>query len=378
MSGLLLPARNLVQPLHNAAVDDYWLRRKPRSIYLPTSLRPVDVMRRYPVADTSSTATINTGAVGRVWDFGAGSTTSRIVTPTNSINSIGGVTIVAVIRPTSFAALASICSSLSTAINGLQWRITTSGNLEAVCAGVAVLSTDTAALTVNRWSTVALRILTGSGARSTFATNGIIGASPTTDTTATINGTGAIGERYTGSSQPFVGQMALLAQFDSLLSDADLKSITAQPWQMFRPVGRRIWIGGGSSGGRTVVLEYTEESESLSSNLAVSSTVSQSITEEPETVASAVTCLAVCATSFTEEADSCAVSSAAPVNLLSNFSEEGDTVSGSYANVGACTQTFTDIDDNFFFTVLSGGTIADTSVVGRRLNLLRNSNRIRL
>lgn len=249
MSGLLLPARNLVQPLHNAAVDDYWLRRKPRSIYLPTSLRPVDVMRRYPVTDTSSTATINTGAVGRVWDFGAGSTTSRIVTPTDSINSIGGVTIVAVIRPTSFAALASICSSLSTAINGLQWRITTSGNLEAVCAGVAVLSTDTAALTVNRWSTVALRILTGSGARSTFATNGIIGASPTTDTTATMNGTGAIGERYTGSSQPFVGQMALLAQFDTLFSDAELRSITAQPWQMFRPVGRRIWVGTSSGAG---------------------------------------------------------------------------------------------------------------------------------
>ena len=245
MSGLILPARNLVQPLHNAAVDDYWRQRKPRSIYLPTSLRPVDVMRRYPVTDASSTATMNTGAVGRLWDFGAGSTTSRIVTPTDSLNSIGGVTIVAVIRPTSFAALASICSTMSTAINGLQWRITTSGNLEAVCAGVAVLSTDTAALTVNRWSTVALRILTGSGARSTFATNGIIGASPTTDTTATMNGAGAIGERYTGSSQPFVGQMALLAQFDTLFSDADLRSITAQPWQLFKAPARRIWIGAG-------------------------------------------------------------------------------------------------------------------------------------
>lgn len=254
MSGLLLRARNLVQPLHNAAVDDYWQRRKPRSIYLPTSLRPGDVMRQYPVTDTTSTAVMNTGAVGRVWDFGAGSATSRILTPSGSINSIGGVTIVAVIRPTSFAALSSICSSLSSALNGLQFRITLGGNLEAVCAGVVVLSTDTAALTVNRWSTVALRILTGTGARSTFATNGIIGASPATDATATMNGAGAIGERYTGSSQPFVGQMALLAQFDTRFSDADLRSITAQPWQMLKPPGRRIWVGASSGSDVTVAL----------------------------------------------------------------------------------------------------------------------------
>jgi hypothetical protein len=188
MSGLKSPARNIVQVLHNAAIEYYWLRRKPRVVYLPTSLRPVDVLRRYSVTDTSSTATISTGAVGRVWDFGAGSATSRIITPSGALKSSGGVTIVAVIRPTSFASISSICSTLSSALNGLQFRITTGGNLEAVCAGVVVLSTDTATLTANRWSTVALRILTGSGARSTFATNGILGASPTTDPTGVTGG----------------------------------------------------------------------------------------------------------------------------------------------------------------------------------------------
>lgn len=243
-----IPARRTAQPQFAARIDPLWKSRKLRCAYLPGSMVPRDLAGSYHGADTTSTATLSTRRVGRVWDFGTGSSTSRIILPTGAINALGGITMVAFINPSTVAANSSICNTLGTAINGLQWRINTSGQLEIVCAGVAVLATDTVGLAANTWHAVAVRHLNGAGAVSTFAVNGRITASPTTDTTAAGNGVAYLGERYSGSSQPFQGQMAMFAQFDTMLSDAELVELTRNPWQIFAPVSR-AGLGPTASGG---------------------------------------------------------------------------------------------------------------------------------
>lgn len=219
-------------------------------MYLPDSVQPRDLsgFSRHS-SDFTTTAKLDVDTAGRVWNFGSGSTTSRVVVPTGAINGSGGVTWVAVVKATSFASTPSIACSDVTASGGLQWRVSATGAMEMVCPGVLVYATDSATMTTNRWYVVACSIAVTTPTSCQFATDGKLGAAPAVSNQTVGNGAGAIGERYTGSSQPWAGRIALFACFDKLFSNDELQSITANPWQLFEIPARRWWPADAAPAG---------------------------------------------------------------------------------------------------------------------------------
>lgn len=234
MAALITAGRYTRQPQQPVPIDARWRAKRLRVAYVPNSLNPFDLAGTQHGADTSTTSTLSLGTPGRVWDFGAGSSTSRILLPSNSIVGTGGVTWLAVVRISSLAAARTIACGNASASGSLQWRISTGGMQEMVSSGVSVLATDTVALSTGTWYALACTISSQTPViRSTFARDGRITSNPVTSTVATTNGVGVIGDRHSASSQPFAGQIALFACFDSLMSEAELVELTANPWGIF-------------------------------------------------------------------------------------------------------------------------------------------------
>lgn len=242
MPNLIQSAQYTEQPEGFPSLNRSWASRGLRSLYLPDSVQPRDLsgFNRHS-SDFTTTAKLDVDTAGRVWNFGSGTTTSRLVAPTGAINGSGGVTWVAVVKATSFASTPSVACSDVTASGGLQWRFTAGGAQEMVCPGVSVFATDTATIALNTWAVIACSIAVTTPTSCQFATDGELGASPAVGNQTVGNNSGAIGERHTGSSQPWAGSIALFACFDRLFSSDELQSITANPWQLFEMPARRWW-----------------------------------------------------------------------------------------------------------------------------------------
>lgn len=79
-------------------------------------------------------------------------------------------------------------------------------------------------------------------------------------------------ERYNGSyGNQFKGQIPIAACWNRALSDAEVAELQRNPWQLFRPVQRRIWVAVASSGGASGSLAATEsgsDSAALSASMS--------------------------------------------------------------------------------------------------------------
>lgn len=139
------------------------------------------------------------------------------------------------------------------------------------------------------------------GASSKIYLDGVLDASTTAAgyiATPTSYPPASIGARITNDStassfdQYFNGAIRDVSLFLSSPDDASVKSISANPWQLFKPVQRRVWFdGGAAAGGTSQTIAFTLEdlTSSVSQTLShsqsaaftldgISSTVNQAVT----------------------------------------------------------------------------------------------------
>lgn len=95
-------------------------------------------------------------------------------------------------------------------------------------------------------------------------------------TALTPNSTIRIGARKTGTQTWTSGGLSLVAMWNRALTDAEQQSLADNPWQLFKPAPRRLWVAFSASSGTNVnpgagVLTLTGYAPSVaqSANLAV-------------------------------------------------------------------------------------------------------------
>jgi len=98
--------------------------------------------------------------------------------------------------------------------------------------------------------------------------SGTIGNASTAFTNATL--TRQIGADLADTAAAWNGYVDVVAGWDRALSVAEINALTDNPWQLFRPIQRRIWVpvAGGGGISQTVAFTLEDVSASVSQNLS--------------------------------------------------------------------------------------------------------------
>ena len=96
----------------------------------------------------------------------------------------------------------------------------------------------------------------GSGSAMTFYRDGLVIATGTTPTIATRSAVGnwALGDTGQGWNSVPTGTIVKSAFYRRALSAAEIASLSVNPWQIFAPPARRLWVAGGTAHATTGAL----------------------------------------------------------------------------------------------------------------------------
>lgn len=97
---------------------------------------------------------------------------------------------------------------------------------------------------------VALRYVKSTGVISWFS-NGRKSSNDTNGSTGGTVGGDLVFRRqgpYANNLQPYIDKTGLTLVFERALSDEEIAAISANPWQLFKPVERRIWVPASTGG----------------------------------------------------------------------------------------------------------------------------------
>lgn len=101
--------------------------------------------------------------------------------------------------------------------------------------------------------------------------DGVLLAGPTAHGGITAaSGALRVGSDNAGTSNTAPQQMFMGAVFNRALQDAEARELSKNPWQLFRPIQRRIWVpvAGGGGISQTVAFTLEDVSASVSQNLS--------------------------------------------------------------------------------------------------------------
>jgi hypothetical protein len=240
MPAIIIPSRWTQQPQSLAPVD--WNHPLCRDMTIAWSRNRAqlplgDFDCRYSGADTyglngygikgdgaSTFATLPTGSIITTTGYGA--------TPTT------GTTWLAVIRAGAADSQRTICNSDSTSTRSISFRLnTTSVGLSNVNAG-SILNFTTQ-ITANELATVCISGISGS---TDFYKNGRYVANNATAYTQSSDNTSQFIGKNSSSLQFYDGSLFLLLCWKRKLLQSEGVAITENPWQVFKPIQRRIYF----------------------------------------------------------------------------------------------------------------------------------------
>lgn len=130
--------------------------------------------------------------------------------------------------------------------------------LNAAATEFIWFSTAGSAFTASIASSVSARALNVSlavkrGSTLKVVNNGRISSSATiTGTPRTQNSVLREFNRKGPTYSPYQGSHSLAAMWGRALSDAELIALSTNPWQLFKPIERRIWVPVSAGGGQTI------------------------------------------------------------------------------------------------------------------------------
>jgi hypothetical protein len=82
---------------------------------------------------------------------------------------------------------------------------------------------------------------TASPIRTAVFQNGQVTTNTPTNLTA-LNGTVYVGARWAGDAGWATGALSMVAAWARTLTDAEMQSLADNPWQLFKPLSRRLWV----------------------------------------------------------------------------------------------------------------------------------------
>ena len=249
MASLLLPSRVTQQPPLGAPIDPKWIERGLQLVWGPNATFYIaDVWR-------SSAQTFIGTNIGAVANEGGWTTNFN---GNNQINIAG--TIVGA-SPTEFSLIAA-CKPSSVASDAILLSVSNGSNIVmlqqrvSATAGYMLFSRSSSgdvqispgvAPTLGPLRTVGGVWRSGTDEKSTFL-NGIKTATSTTNTGTLAVTKASVGGDARSSGQCYSGAIPIAMIFNRALSDAEMRSLTENPWQIFKPITRRLWAPQASIG----------------------------------------------------------------------------------------------------------------------------------
>lgn len=205
---------------------------------------------------------------------------------------------------------------------------TASGWLAHKIDSPAAVSTLTTPADTNLCLAVAVR----GAADRTFAKNGQLQVNTTSIGGGATAGGMVVGNHFRNSSpeavQYFVGWIGLVLVWNRTLTDAELHSITVNPWQIFKAPTQRLWPRDSASADVTVALTgqaITASAGTLAPSTSLAAT-GQAISSSAGTVAPAL------ANAATGQAITAAAGTLAPATSVG---ATGEAITSAHGNVGA-------------------------------------------
>ena len=196
--------------------------------------------------------------------------------PNISIAGQGALTRFAVLRVGSGGSTRAILSSGGS--GGAMWRVANNTDLVWVKTNMNVEFTQAGILSAGEYC---ILVSVNNPVANAFYTykNGVLVATTAAISTS-AGGVASVGQSGTGSS---FGdhELYLVGSLTGALSASEAREFTSNPWQIFKPQPRRIWVG--AAGGGDVSLSLT--GQSLTANLgALSASVTSSVTGNQTTL----------------------------------------------------------------------------------------------
>lgn len=258
MAAMILPSRRVVQPQGPIAVD----YGNPLARGLVFAINPsaggVNLARsNWPsvnsdlVRSTSSSVLLSSGAANY----------------SQSINNANGLTLFSILRSRDASQYLfsdgerSILSARNASNQGWTWSRYGAADIGGsrgnstrqtfTLNGIAAYSEANSTIESFADVPVALRYVKSSGVISWFS-NGRKSSNDTNGSTGGTVGGDLVFRRqgpYANNLQPYIDKTGLTLVFERALSDAEIAAISANPWQLFKPVERRIIIDLGAGGG---------------------------------------------------------------------------------------------------------------------------------
>jgi hypothetical protein len=254
MSAIALASRWTQPPPLGTPIDPKWIDRGLQFVWGPNTTFYIAEPWR------SATQTFIGTNIGAVANEGGWTTN---LNGNNQINIAG--TIVGA-SPTEFSMIAA-CKPASVATDMILLSVSNGSNLVMLQQRVSssagymlysrssvgdVIISPNVAPTLGPLRTAGGVWRSGTGEKSTFL-NGVKTASVTTDTGTLAVTKASVAGDARSSGQCYSGALPIGMIFNRALSDAEMRSLTENPWQIFKPLTRRMWMFDVNAGSTTNV-----------------------------------------------------------------------------------------------------------------------------
>lgn len=142
------------------------------------------------------------------------------------------------------------------------------------------------------------------------------------------------------------GYVSLAAFWNRELSEAEHIELYKNPWQIFKPQQRRIWVPV-SAGGVSGTLAYTNANDTLSATGTTTVTGTLAKTNENDTLSSSGTTTVVCTLAYTNADDTLSASGSVGNDVTGtvNYTNANDTLSASGTTTVTGTVAYTNVND---------------------------------
>jgi hypothetical protein len=354
MAALVLPSRRIVQPQDFVELDPYWLGRSPVLVASGGSGFVNAVNGKAPVL--GSAVRFQSSAVGMGVNGTASTTASTIgfedypFGGTTPITALAFSDERAAANRSFLAQDTEVILRVSAAGTGVEWILN------------SFATNDRATAVANS------RASPGFFAAGTYGPSGRLRAyantamAEVTPTGSYANATGLFSAVYTqGLNQLFDKKLALVALFRSELSQAELKALSENPWQLFRPISRSVYFLPADSGGgpASQTVAFTLDDVSANAAQTRNSVQSASATLDDVTASAAQTSIHPQSAGFTLDGIAFAASQAVEGSNAQSLAITLDGVAFSASQVAQHTQSAT--------IALDGLTFAASQSVGSPL-----------
>ncbi|MBN9430723.1 MAG: hypothetical protein J0H09_29880 [Burkholderiales bacterium] len=277
MAHIILPHRWRQQPQGPAAIDPaHPLARGLTCAYVLNNRLPADASprRRHSV---STTASVGNGPAGRGLLF-SGMQTLWLADGAIPSGLAGPKSQVAFVR---FGGGDARTISMSAAgeTAAIQWRLH-GGDHQLVFSQVDVAASVAGAPTAGKDIVTSFSWAMGAtlgGGGAVYNEGRLQGAFTQTTLGAGSTANPMVGARASDGNQGFNGLIYEFLAYDRLLSAGEHQALAENPWQIFRPVRRRIWVSGGSAGQtyNESLTEVGSAADAPTSTLVASATLSE-------------------------------------------------------------------------------------------------------